>query len=132
MSQNKDNFNNSYRLTVNEPAPVNWSIGNGIPFSYDNIRFKTPCGWRKEPCDVGLKKGPLFVPQGTPLPLKDEEIYQYPPSDSMFIFDRNYSSPYCCPSTFSTSTGCVCTTPHQRDYIGTMRGGNKTYPDGNF
>ena len=40
---------------------------------------------------------------------------------NMFMFYRNKSSPNCCPSTFSTSTGCVCTTQDQRDYI-TRRG----------
>ena len=36
---------------------------------------------------------------------------------SMFMFMNNKSSPDCCPSTFSTSTGCVCTTENQRKYI---------------
>ena len=36
---------------------------------------------------------------------------------NMFMLYRNKSSPDCCPSTFSTSTGCVCTTQQQRDYI---------------
>ena len=36
---------------------------------------------------------------------------------NMFMLYRNKSSPNCCPSTFSTSTGCVCTTQDQRDYI---------------
>lgn len=36
---------------------------------------------------------------------------------SMFMFSNNKSSPDCCPSTFSTSTGCVCTTDAQRDFV---------------
>jgi len=36
---------------------------------------------------------------------------------NMFMFYRNKSSPECCPSTFSTSTGCVCTTQEQRDFV---------------
>ena len=36
---------------------------------------------------------------------------------SMFMFSNNKSSPDCCPSTFSTSTGCVCTTKAQRDFV---------------
>ena len=35
----------------------------------------------------------------------------------MFMFANNRTSPNCCPSTFSTSTGCVCTTSNQRDFI---------------
>jgi len=36
---------------------------------------------------------------------------------SLFPFTFNKSSPDCCPSTFSTSTGCVCTTENQRQFI---------------
>lgn len=36
---------------------------------------------------------------------------------NMFMFSNNQSSPNCCPSTFSTSTGCVCTTENQRKFI---------------
>ena len=40
----------------------------------------------------------------------------------LFPFDHiseanNVTSPSCCPSTFSTSTGCVCSTKNQRDFI---------------
>lgn len=40
----------------------------------------------------------------------------------MFMFAHNQSHPECCPSTYSTSTGCVCTTPAQRRWL-YMRGG---------
>ena len=36
---------------------------------------------------------------------------------SMFMFKYNKSSPSCCPSTFSTSSGCVCTTENQRQFV---------------
>jgi hypothetical protein len=36
---------------------------------------------------------------------------------NMFMFSNNKSSPNCCPSTFSTSTGCVCTTENQRKFV---------------
>ena len=32
---------------------------------------------------------------------------------ALFMLTYNQSSPYCCPSTFSSSTGCVCTTQNQ-------------------
>ena len=35
----------------------------------------------------------------------------------MFMLANNVASPNCCPSTFSTSTGCVCTTDNQRDFV---------------
>ena len=49
----------------------------------------------------------------------------------MFYFNKNKVSLACCPSTYTTSDGCVCTTPEQRKFIGEERGGNKnmaTFP----
>jgi len=43
----------------------------------------------------------------------------------MFMFAYNRSSPECCPSTFSSSRGCVCMSDAQRNYINS-RGANKT------
>jgi hypothetical protein len=55
----------------------------------------------------------------------------YPPVDGtkdgakhMFMFAYNKSSPECCPSTFSSSRGCVCMSEAQRNYIN-KRGSNK-------
>ena len=127
--------NNSLLLTANSPAPVSYDMGRGVYGSYDNIRLiaNNNDGWRHPPSNVPLLKNPyLFVPQGTPLPLKSEMVYTQLPKDSMFMFSRNQASPECCPSTFSTSTGCVCTTPKQRGYVGEDRGNNKNYPDGSF
>ena len=78
--------------------------------------------------DVSLaSKKDLCVYQGAELPLEcNKTLYSgMGPSvtgvagddQNMFMFYRNKSSPNCCPSTFSTSTGCVCTTQDQRDYI---------------
>jgi len=111
-------------------APYNWNTGSGVIGSYDNLQLKTNCGkegWRKPPCNPPEKSSLMFLPQGTPLPLKNEMIYSELPKDSMFILAQSVSSPDCCPSTFSTDRGCVCTTPVQRKYIGEMRGGNKSY-----
>ena len=46
-----------------------------------------------------------------------------PKSAAMFKFNR--SSPECCPSTYSTSSGCVCLTDKQKNYISYNRGNNK-------
>jgi hypothetical protein len=53
---------------------------------------------------------------GTPVPL---------PEDEMVIFSQNKFKPECCPSPYSTSSGCVCITPEQINYLNT-RGGNRT------
>ena len=52
-----------------------------------------------------------------------------PGSDSLFIFKNNQVKPECCDSSYASDTGCVCTTPQQRNYIN-MRGGNRTVEDG--
>ena len=52
-----------------------------------------------------------------------------PGPDSLFMFKNNNVKPECCDSSYSSDTGCVCTTPQQRNYIN-MRGGNRTVEDG--
>lgn len=128
------NESNAALLTVNNPAPVNWNMGTGVPISLDGL-YLTPGGastWRKQPNNVPLMQGKFFVPQGTPVPLRCESVYQSLPENSMFYFARNVASPLCCPSTYSTSTGCVCTTPQQRQLVAQFRGGNKTWPNDGF
>lgn len=51
-----------------------------------------------------------------------------PGPDSLFMFKNNQCKPECCGASFSCGSGCVCTTPQQRDYIN-QRGGNRTAPD---
>jgi hypothetical protein len=53
-------------------------------------------------------------------PLKNGELV---------LFAKNKSKPECCPSPYSTSTGCVCMTPEQIHYLNT-RGGNRTSDSG--
>ena len=43
----------------------------------------------------------------------------------LFMFANNVTSLNCCPSTYSSSTGCVCTTKKQKDFI-KRRGFNRT------
>ena len=52
--------------------------------------------------------------------LSDQAALRGPPvdgvpgsSEKMFMWANNVTSPLCCPSTFSTSTGCLCTTKNQ-------------------
>jgi len=121
--------NNNLLLSIDTPANVDYDMGKGVYGSYDNIRLiANPYnGWKAEPANTPLLKSDyLFVPQGTPLPLKNEMIYSQIPKDSMFVFAHNQASPVC-QSSFSTSTGQVCTTANQQRYIGAERGNNKNY-----
>jgi hypothetical protein len=47
----------------------------------------------------------------------------------MVMFSKNKFKPECCPSPYSTSTGCVCMTSEQIHYLNT-RGGNRTTDSG--
>jgi hypothetical protein len=55
--------------------------------------------------------------KGTPVPLENTLLY----------FKDNEFKPECCPSTYSSSRGCACTSGEQRKYIN-ERGGNRTLP----
>ena len=107
------------------------SMGNGILGSYDGLTLRTSCsnGWQKAPCNVPGPGSYQWVPNGTPLPLKDEMIYQRVPQDSMFIFANSRASLDCCPSTYSTDRGCIC--PNDVNPLN-KRGNNKTYENYNF
>ena len=126
--------NNNLLLSIDTPAPVNYEMGQNVYGSYDGIRLlANNCnGWKAQPSNTPLIKSDyLFVPQGTPLPLKNEMIYSQIPNDSMFVFAKNRASPEC-KSSFSTSTGQVCTSACQQKNIGMDRGNNKNYPDDSF
>ena len=53
-------------------------------------------------------------------PLKNGELV---------LFAKNKFKPECCPAPYSSSTGCVCMTPEQINYLNT-RGGNRTSDSG--
>jgi hypothetical protein len=122
------------RSTNKYSAPVNFNIGNGVIGSYDNIQFNTTCktnSWKAPPCNPPQKDQKLYVPQGTPLPLKNEVVYMSPPTNSIFPFNRTFASPDC-RSQYSSSQGQLCLPETQQNFIGVMRGGNKTYENYNF
>ena len=48
------------------------------------------------------------------------------PEGELLIFAENKFDPKCCPSAYSNSSGCVCATPEQMNYLNT-RGGNRTF-----
>jgi hypothetical protein len=99
--------------------------------NYDGICLKTGNldSWMKSPSDIQLNSNDgLYTIQGGTAPVKpvfsDPTSLQGPPLDGiessphkLFMLANNKVSPECCPSTFSTSTGCVCSTHQQREYI---------------
>jgi len=99
--------------------------------AYDGLCLKTGNAesWRHSPASVPLiDNDKLFTIQGHSTPekpvLSDPSSLSGPSLDGtsatpnkMFMFANNQSSPSCCPSTFSTSTGCVCTTDKQMDFV---------------
>jgi len=99
--------------------------------AYDGLCLNTgnPEFWSHSPNNVPLiNNNELYTIQGHSTPEKpvisDPSSLSGPSLDGtpdqpnkMFMFANNQNSPNCCPSTFSTSTGCVCTTDKQRDFI---------------
>ena len=121
-------FINTNKEFIDGPAPVTFHMGNGVMGSYDNlVLYNKNCGWRKPPCNVPLYKEPVIY-QGHQLPLKNEVVTMPLPKKSMFMFQKNRASLECCPSTFSTSSGCICTNEQQRNLVGVKRGNNKHFP----
>lgn len=131
-SRNILSYKNRTSYNSDDPAPINYVMGKGVYGSYDGKILVPPGGskWRRYPSQNPLLKNPIFVQQGTPGPLANEQV-PVNLSDDMFIFAKNIASPYCCPATYATSTGCVCTNKQQRDLIGLYRGNNKRWGGGN-
>lgn len=90
-------------------ATLDYSIGNGVKNSWETASTKgtyTPNDWYSSFENNTGGKVPL-------------------PEGQLAMFYDNKSSPDCCPSTYSTSTGCVCATSEQMKYLNT-RAGNRT------
>ena len=54
--------------------------------------------------------------KGSPIPLPEGQLY---------MFSETEFKPECCPTTYSSSTGCACISEEQVRYIN-QRGGNRT------
>ena len=121
-------------LFESSPASLNHSMG-----PYSNIKFMLPNNDHMHRQNAPLLSSKLYVPAGTPLPLvpkvSKEPAYSNGPNvdgtlltaKSMDMLKYNQSRPECCPSTYSTSTGCVCVNKKQSDFINS-RGNNRTAP----
>ena len=119
----------SYDNLVIPVSPLNYQMGpfdqlvltTGNPKSeYVTLR-NVPLATKEDICVYQGHENPLKCEKTTGLDM-GPSIDGTPGSpNSMFMFANNKSSPSCCPSTFSTSTGCVCTTQQQRDYVAKRR-----------
>ena len=93
-------------------APVNYTMQSGLPgggwVNAANNYAKTLGNQNN------VKSGQYY--KGGPIPL---------PPGELLIFADNKVKPECCPSYYSSSTGCVCTSQKQWDYLN-QRGGNRT------
>lgn len=76
-----------------------------------------------------LIEGPVYTPLGTSVPFTPGDIPERINTNgisvngesdgpkSMFMLAYNKYSPRCCPSTYSTSKGCICLTDKQKQFI---------------
>jgi len=104
------------------------------PDSYTGLRLQS-APRRQVPL---LSDTTIFTPVGDGIRLTSDPVSgKFPSVDGredspkhLFMLAHNQHGPECCLTggTFSSSLGCVCTTPEQRNYINT-RGGNRTHPD---
>jgi hypothetical protein len=107
----EENFVERFMNPPLSPAPSLASGGYEAIGTYDNLTKRPENGkstWRGPNPDEPLV-GPEVV--------IDE--------DHLNMFANNAVKPECCPSSYTLSTGCICTTPGQRDLLG-KRGGNNT------
>lgn len=100
-------------FTGASPETVDISYTNNRIGPYDGVRFSQPGLTGTVTADhlrgqSNQLANPILVPQGTPSPL--DAAPSDLNKDGMFLFAFNESKPECCPSTYSSDTGCVCTT----------------------
>jgi hypothetical protein len=105
----KEGFDAALDLTG---AALNYSMGEGVKGSWDKPLTNIPRNINAQ----------LEGNVGGPIPLPEGEL---------FIWRENKSDPNCCPGIYSTSTGCICSSPEQMNYLN-ERGGNRTIGYGDF
>lgn len=83
---------------------------------------------------IGTYDGMVNVPKNGESQWRDtlpNEPLEGPAPDvangDMFLFANNQQKPECCPSSFSSDLGCICTTKDQRALL-FSRGGNRDDP----
>ena len=98
----KEGFQAGTRLVG---AALSYSMGDGVKSSWEAKDNKYVSPYQS-----------LEVNVAGNVPLKEGEL---------FMFNDNNFKPECCPSAYSSSTGCVCASPEQMKYLN-QRGGNRT------
>jgi len=121
-SENPEKKSND--LTLPDKSNINMGPYDGLCLKTGNNEY-----WMKSPDETSLvpnNKLYTYLSSQGPIKMKlsDQSALKGPPIDGvkgsdekMFMLANNISSPLCCPSTFSTSTGCLCTTKNQRDFV---------------
>ena len=109
---------------LGDPKILNMGPYDGICMKSGNQEY-----WMKSPDETALVPNDglyTYLSSQGPIKMKlsDQAALRGPPVDGvkgspekMFMWANNITSPQCCPSTFSTSTGCLCTTKNQRDFV---------------
>jgi len=109
---------------LGDPKILNMGPYDGICMKSGNQEY-----WMKSPDETALVPNDglyTYLSSQGPIKMKlsDQAALKGPPVDGikgspekMFMWANNITSPQCCPSTFSTSTGCLCTTKNQRDFV---------------
>jgi hypothetical protein len=89
-------------------SAIGYTMGEGVKSS-----------WEKKTSTADYVKDlnqPMESNTGGQVPLPESEL---------IMFNDNKFAPECCPSVYSNSSGCVCATPEQMNYLN-QRGGNRT------
>lgn len=101
-----------YRKEIREMfsngSSISYSIGDGVRSSwlYKDKNSKDRTVYSKMECNVAKTNSDLS-------------------EDNILIFKDNKFSADCCPSSYTSSSGCLCVTPEQMKYLNS-HGGNKT------
>ena len=129
IASNSDNNNVDVDDIVNDVvipvSPLNYQMGpfdqlvltTGNPKSEYLRLLNAPLSTNGDICVYQGHENPLECKKTTGLNIGPPINGVLGSPQNMFMFSNNNSSPNCCPSTFSTSTGCVCTTENQRKFV---------------
>jgi hypothetical protein len=92
-------------------AKLGYKMGDGVASSWEN---------KKLDGDSHMKK--LETHAGGKVPMDEGKMH---------IFAENKFEPECCPSNYSSSTGCACISAEQMKHLN-QRGGNRTMGPSEF
>ena len=89
-------------------------VGEANPIVADDSQRTILPVWPANVNVPEVKPSQIVVPPLTAPPTVDGSTEGL---KSNFMFAFNQSSPLCCPSTYTTSSGCVCLSQKQKDFI---------------